>query len=131
MIWVRVVVTVIVVLGVGVALLKRAHRRTPGGALAGSVPPTELSEADRVRRITPAAPMAGLEAVLDGVTDGEGRTLREHLDAGALGVDQLRVEDDTSPILRRALDHVAPAVPNERGDPPGEVTGDVPIHGAG
>ncbi len=76
-----------------------------------------------MRRIAPAAPMVGLEAALDGVTDAQGRTLREQLDAETSGIDQLRVEDDTSPILRRALDHVTPT---EAGEPDDGITSDSP-----
>lgn len=110
MIWIGVAVAVVVLLGVGAILLQRAHANPATGSVSESDSPAGLSDADRVRRIAPAAPMVGLEAALDGVTDGQGRTLREQLDAGAPGVEQLRVDDDTSPILRRALDHVAPAV---------------------
>jgi hypothetical protein len=112
-VWIGVVIAVIVVLGVGVVLLRRAHATTPKKGLSGADPSAGLSEADRVRRIAPAAPMVGLEAALDGVTDAQGRTLREQLDAGAPEVEQLRGDDDTSPILRRALDHVAPAITDE------------------
>jgi hypothetical protein len=108
MVWVGVAVAIIVVLVVGAMLLKRRHTIGSAAHGSGSDPTAGLSEADRVRRIAPAAPMVGLEAALDGVTDGHGRTLREQLDAGAPGVEHLRVDDDTSPILRRALDHVAP-----------------------
>ena len=118
MIWIGVAVAVVVLLGVGAILLKRAHANPATGSVSGSDPSAGLSDADRVRRIAPAAPMVGLEAALDGVTDGQGRTLREQLDAGAPGVEQLRVDDDTSPILRRALDHVAPAASTEPTDEP-------------
>ena len=52
------------------------------------------------------APMIGLESALSQVTDRSGRPLREHIDAEQRHVDELRVPDDTGPLLRRALDHV-------------------------
>lgn len=51
--------------------------------------------------------MTGLESALNDVTDRSGRSMREHIDAEADHVDRLRVQDDTGPLLRRALDHVA------------------------
>jgi hypothetical protein len=114
MVWVGVVVAIIIVLVGGAVLLKRRHSVVSTAHGSGADPTAGLSEADRVRRIAPAAPMVGLEAALDGVTDGHGRTLREQLDAGAPGVEHLRVDNDTSPILRRALDHVAPNTTTEQ-----------------
>lgn len=52
------------------------------------------------------APMVGLESALSQVTDRSGRPLREYIDAEQQHVDDLRVPDDTGPLLRRALDHV-------------------------
>lgn len=51
-------------------------------------------------------PMTGLESALSQVTDRGGRPLREHIDAERQHVDELRVPDDTGPLLRRALDHI-------------------------
>ena len=51
--------------------------------------------------------MTGLESALDQATDSDGNTLRERLDNEASNVDELRIPDDTGPLLRRALDHVA------------------------
>ena len=56
-------------------------------------------------------PMVGLESALSRVTDRSGRPIREHIDAEQQHVDDLRVPDDTGPLLRRALDHVAPPGP--------------------
>ncbi len=120
MIWFGVAVAVVVLLGVGAVLLKRVHASPGTGSVSGSDPTAGLSDADRVRHIAPAAPMVGLESALDGVTDGDGRTLREQLDASAPGIENLRVDDDTSPILRRALDQVAPAPIAEPNNEPGD-----------
>ncbi|HUF97587.1 MAG TPA: hypothetical protein VMM60_05605 [Ilumatobacter sp.] len=100
MMWLWVAVAVVLVLAVGAFLLRRAH--------PPEIAAPEIPEADRIRRVTPAAPMVGLESALDGVTDGQGRTLRDQLSSDAANLDRLRVADDTSPILRRALDEVAP-----------------------
>jgi hypothetical protein len=56
--------------------------------------------------------MTGLESALEAVTDRSGRPIREHLDAETTHVDELRVPDDTGPLLRRALDHVSGADEN-------------------
>ena len=50
--------------------------------------------------------MTGLESALDQVTDRTGTKLRQKLEAEAAVVDDLRVADDTGPLLRRALDRV-------------------------
>lgn len=52
--------------------------------------------------------MTGLEDALASVTDRSGTSMRDRLDAESAHVDPLRVSDDTGPLLRRALDHVAP-----------------------
>lgn len=94
---IAVVVAVLVIVGAGVAVLTR-RRRT---ATAPSV------DADRSRStIAPPAPMTGLESALDQVTDRAGTKLRQKLEAEAAVVDDLRVPDDTGPLLRRALDRV-------------------------
>lgn len=54
-------------------------------------------------------PMTGLESALNQVTDRDGRSLKEHLDAEASHIDEFRIPDDTGPLLRRALDHVTPS----------------------
>jgi hypothetical protein len=60
---------------------------------------------------TPAAPgpepMSDLESALAQVTDSTGRPIQDRIDAETDHVDELRVPDDTGPLLRRALDHVA------------------------
>ncbi|NNE12246.1 MAG: hypothetical protein HKN41_08385 [Ilumatobacter sp.] len=52
-------------------------------------------------------PMTGLESALAQVKDRSGRPIGERIEAEH--VDDLRVPDDTGPLLRRALDHVRPA----------------------
>lgn len=67
----------------------------------------------RSAQVAPAArplpepePMIGLESALDEATDRAGRNMRQRM-AAVEGLDDLRVTDDTGPVLRRALDHVA------------------------
>ena len=62
-------------------------------------------EPQRVTRVADAAPMTGLEAALDQATDRSGRKMREKIE-GATAIEDLRVPEDTGPILRRALDQV-------------------------
>ena len=50
--------------------------------------------------------MTGLESALAEVTDRDGRPIGERIDAETQHVDDLRIPDDTGPLLRRALDHV-------------------------
>jgi len=52
--------------------------------------------------------MTGLESALAQVTDRDGRPIGERIEAESGHVDELRVPDDTGPLLRRALDHVTP-----------------------
>jgi hypothetical protein len=68
--------------------------------------------------------MTGLESALERVTDRTGRPIRERIDAEARHVDDLRVSDDTGPLLRRALDHVARPGPDTAADPPSEAASD-------
>jgi len=51
--------------------------------------------------------MTDLESALAQVIDSAGRPIRDRIDAESDNVDHLRVPDDTGPLLRRALDHVA------------------------
>lgn len=78
------------------------------------------------------APMSDLESALAQVTDRTGRPIGDRIDAETEHVDELRVPDDTGPLLRRALDHVVNADRNEpahRADDD-ESTGDEAPHGA-
>lgn len=63
-------------------------------------------------------PMNGLESALAQVTGRDGRPIGERIEAEASHVEELRVPDDTGPLLRRALDHVVPL-----GDDPADQTG--------
>ncbi len=51
--------------------------------------------------------MNDLESALASVTDRTGHPIQERIDAETGHIDELRVTDDTGPLLRRALDHVA------------------------
>ena len=79
-----------------------------------------------VRRstITAAAPFTGLESALDQVT-GDGRKLRDKIE-GETAIDDLRVVDDSGPILRRALDHVEHSNENTHVDHGRVDAGDLP-----
>jgi hypothetical protein len=106
---VAVVIAVLVVVGAGVTTLVVRKRRA-AAALAEA-------EANRSRTtIAPSAPMTGLESALDQVADRSGTKLRQKLEAEAAIVDDLRVADDTGPLLRRALDRVEH--PNDPSPPP-------------
>lgn len=52
-------------------------------------------------------PMTDLESALAQVKDRSGRPIGERIEAEH--VDDLRIADDTGPLLRRALDQVRPA----------------------
>jgi hypothetical protein len=88
-----IVALAVVVLAVMAFVVSRLRRRRPVEA------PVRRSS------IAAAAPLTGLESALDEVTDRDGRKLREKIEAGTV-IDDLRVVDDSGPILRRALDHV-------------------------
>lgn len=96
-----VMVVVIVIVAAAVAVASR--RRSTAASSASPVVATPLPVDE---------PMTGLESALSRITDRSGRPLREHIDAEQRHVDELRVPDDTGPLLRRALDrveHPAPA----------------------
>jgi hypothetical protein len=61
-------------------------------------------------------PMNDLEAALSKVTDSAGRPIRDRIDAETDHVDELRVPDDTGPLLRRALDHVVTPATTDAAD---------------
>lgn len=76
-------------------------------------------------------PMTGLESALAQATDSEGRPIKDRLDSEH--IDDLRVPDDTGPLLRRALDHVEHDEPEASdaviandgsGEPSNDQTGD-------
>jgi hypothetical protein len=91
-VFVIVAVAVVVLAAIALAVLKL--RQPP----AAEIPVRRSS-------IAAATPLTGLESALDQVTDRDGRKLREKIEAGTV-IDDLRVIDDSGPILRRALDHV-------------------------
>jgi hypothetical protein len=93
-----IVIAVVVVAAIGIAF---GLRRRPRSAQEPTAPP-------RPARPDPP-PMTGLEDALAQVTDRSGTTMRDRLDAEADHVEQLRVTNDTGPLLRRALDQVEPA----------------------
>jgi hypothetical protein len=97
------VIVIVVVLAV-VGIIVFAMRRTPG-----QVVPTEAPQ------LADPTPMTGLESALEQVIDRSGRPMRDRLDDESDHVDGLRVPDDTGPLLRRALDHVAR--PGDEADP--------------
>lgn len=92
---------VIVIIAIGVVVLMVIRRRK--SPLPAAPPIANESAPSR-----PApAPMTDLEAALANVTDRSGRPLQEHIDAESGHVDELRVPNDTGPLLRRALDSVS------------------------
>lgn len=111
---ITVLIVVLVVLaaagGAGLAVLKQRRRGDGELASATGVAP----------EVEPLPPMSGLEAALDQVAGRTGETLRDRLEAESAVVDDLRVPDDTGPLLRRALDRVAqpdePDEPDAAGD---------------
>ena len=107
-------VIVIVAVPVAVLVLVARNRSTDSADPVAFPPPDRVRAAD--------IPMTGLESALSQVTDRDGRPIRDRIDAETGHVDELRVPDDTGPLLRRALDHVAnePAATEE--PPPGHGT---------
>lgn len=57
-------------------------------------------------RVQPPEPMTGLARALAEAHDRTGRSLGECLDEAGEHLESLRAPDDTSPLLRRALDQV-------------------------
>lgn len=109
-VWVIGVVVVIVAAFVGIVLRRRSTAPAAVVPVVG-VGPVPVDE-----------PMTGLESALSRVTDRSGRPLREHIDAEQPHVDELRVPDDTGPLLRRVLDHIEQRGTRQHGTGP---------HGAG
>jgi hypothetical protein len=99
---IAVVVVAVVVVAVAAWVLHRRSQRTPP-------PPAEPA---KVSRVTDPTPMRGLEVALDQVTDRTGRNMREKIEGGT-AIDDLRVPNDTGPILRRALDNVEHTHPDD------------------
>lgn len=88
------IAAVIVVIALVTALILHRHRVRTAPGRAG--------DADT------EPPMTDLERALTQVTDRHGRPIGEAIDAEADHVAELRLPDDTGPVLQRALDEVAP-----------------------
>ncbi len=112
---VAVVGVIVVTAAIAVLVSRRASR---SGAQPAPDTPHEASA-----RFVESSPMTGLESALSQVTDRSGRPIREAIDAEAGHVDDFRVPDDTGPLLRRALDHVAPPSAGDASDAPDDSTG--------
>lgn len=111
---VGIVVLVAVLVAVAVAATSAVLARGKRGPTSDPVPDASRST------ITPPAPMVGLESALDQAMDRSGRPMREKLEAEAAIVDDLKIPDDTGPILRRALDrveHTGPTPPADGATP--------------
>ena len=90
------VVVVVAALAAGVALVRRSRSNSAPAEAPASV----------LAQHPDPGPMTGLEEALNAVTDTAGHTIAERLDDETPSVDQLRVPDDTGPLLRRALDSI-------------------------
>ena len=115
--WIAIIVVAVVVVAALVVAVLRRNRSAP----AELTPPTPAPE----RPVAPEPPpMSDLESALAKVTDRTGRPIGERMDAEAAHIDDLRVPDDTGPLLRRALDSVAhhDSEPDEAPDPPPDET---------
>ena len=109
-------ILILIALAVSVAAVIVMRRRP---ATCSEAIPTKLPNKSPVAE-PPPLPMNNLESALAHVTDRTGRPIRDHIDAETGHIDELRVPDDTGPLLRRALDHVVhPAA--EAGDEHNEV----------
>jgi hypothetical protein len=113
-----IVVGVVAVAVVAVVLTTR-RRRLVSRPVAPVAPPAAVRREPPIPDEPP--PMTDLESALARVTDSSGRPIRDRIEAERAHVDELRVVDDTGPLLRRALDHVAkpPAEPPEEPAPGG------------
>lgn len=92
-----VLLIVLAIVGVAAFLLRRRASQAPAQPVAAPVAPVEPDS---------NPPMTGLESALAQVTDRDGRPIGERIEEESQHVDDLRVPDDTGPLLRRALDHV-------------------------
>lgn len=97
------VIGILVLAVVAVLVVTMLRRRSSTGATTSDTTDATAPPA--------AVPMTGLESALAQVTDRTGRPIRDHIDAETQHVDDLRVPDDTGPLLRRALDHVEQGPP--------------------
>ena len=122
LILILIVIALVVVIGAVFAMRRKSA--TPSAAQSGP-------EVDAHAPVVPEPnPMSDLESALAQVTDSTGRPMREHIDAETDHIDELRVPDDTGPLLRRALDHVAkPADEDAQAPDPADADGDPPAEG--
>lgn len=130
MIVVIVIVAALALVGLVAAVAMR--RRTATAAASPTPAPSAAAPATRAE----PEPMTGLESALNTVTDRDGRPMAAHLDDETSHVDDLRVPDDTGPLLRRALDHVehrdtSPGPDTDTDTEIGEATGDASSDGRG
>lgn len=108
-----IIAIVVAVLGVGAVtavLLRRRGRPDTEATTAPAPAPTRPDP----------APMTGLDDALRQVADERGNTLGELIDAEAPLVDELRVTDDTGPLLRRVLDSVTDPGETPAGEQPSD-----------
>ena len=101
-----IIAIVVAVLGLGAAAAVLLRRRGRTGDDAAPVPAHAHTAPDPAPSAPDPAPMTGLDVALRQVADERGNTLGELIDAEAPVVDELRVTDDTGPLLRRVLDSV-------------------------
>lgn len=117
-----ILIVIVLVVAIGAVVAMRRRPSTPDR------PPVEPAAT------TPAAPepapMSDLESALSKVTDSAGRPIKDHIDAETDHVDELRVADDTGPLLRRALDHVARPDDDASAAAPHDGAGEPPTEGA-
>ena len=114
-----IVVLIIVAAVIAVVVLATIRRRSRPDAAADPRP--EPDGARPAPSPPESAPMTGLESALAEATDREGRPIRDRLESEH--IDDLRVPDDTGPLLRRALDHIAPDEPAD----PASTAGTAPV----
>ena len=100
--WILAVIALVLI----VAGLVAWRLRSGGSRTAAEMPPPVALGAE-------PAPMSDLEAALDAVADSSGRSMRDEIEAQSEQVDRLRDDDDTGPLLRRALDSVTDAADGE------------------
>jgi hypothetical protein len=110
---VQLLIPIVVVAALGIAvgaffLVRRRPARSADTSGTTTVAPPRPAPPTSI-------PMIDLESALAKVTDSAGRPIRDRIDAESGHIDELRIPDDTGPLLRRALDHVAK--PSEAGSP--------------
>jgi flagellar basal body-associated protein FliL len=128
LILILIVIALVVVIGAVFAM----RRKPASPSTARSAPEVDA----RTPVVPEPPPMSDLESALSQVTDSTGRPIKDHIDAETDHVDELRVPDDTGPLLRRALDHVAKPAddeaqtpdPDNAGDDPSSESGTRPAH---